>query len=855
MDDKFIYREAQLSQISFPLGGIGTGCIGLSGNGRLIDWEIFNRPNKGHGNGFTHFAVRTERDGEVIDARVLQGPLAGPYEGDHHTPTFRGHGFGPDRETLAGLPHFRGLEFEGTYPIATLRFSDDRFPGEARLRAFNPFIPGEPDDSGIPAAFLEYEIENTTPNDLTYVLVGSVNNPVGRNNLNTVPSRNLIASFEWGNALHLTADRDKDLPGGGDVTLATDAGLAVDIAVSYQHDWYRGTWFDSLEVYWNDLTVPGPFTDRRYDQPMQGMEFARNSNEGLLAVHVPIPAGGRRSIRFALAWSFPIFVKYWHQGDDKPTWPNYYAGQFADSTDAARHALQEWDRLLAETELFRDALFASTLPTAALDAVSANLSTLKTPTVMRLEDGTIHGWEGLRDNQGCCEGSCTHVWNYQQSLPFLFSGLERTMRDADYTYNLLPSGGMPFRIQLPLGSPPDKMRPCVDGQMGGVMKTYRDWKLSGDDDWLQAIWPKVKRSLEYAWSPDNADRWDPDRTGVIWGRQHHTLDMELFGPTSWLTGFYLGALKAAAAMAEYLDDPDGPEYQKLYENGRRWVEDNLFNGEYYIQQIDLDDIEILESFVSSGDVHFQGIDNVVDGYWDHEHSQIKYQLGEGCSIDQISAQWHASLYGLGEVLDPEQVKCAAAAIMRHNFVAEADEVANPCRVYSLNDEAGLVIAAWPDGTRRPVIPIVYAQETMNGYEYAAGIHMIMLGMVEEGMRCIAAIRDRYDGRRRNPWNEFECGSNYARSMASYALLNAFSGLEFDMVAGHLGFRPVARSCEPFKCLWSLGPAWGTVSIDEGEPASIHVHGGTLTLTSVRIGDRVTTYPEPQVISAGECLLA
>ena len=144
---------------------------------------------------------------------------------------------------------------------------------------------------------------------------------------------------------------------------------------------------------------------------------------------------------------------------------------------------------------------------------------------------------------------------------------------------------------------------------------------------------------------------------------------------------------------------------------------------------------------------------------------------------------------------------------------------------------------------------------MNGYEYAAGIHMIMLGMVDEGMRCIAAIRDRYDGERRNPWNEFECGSNYARSMASYALLNAFSGLEFDMVAGHLGFRPIMQAGEPFKCVWSLGPAWGTVAIDSGDSAAIHVLGGALTLTSIRIGDRVTTYPEPLIISAGESLLA
>ena len=187
-----------------------------------------------------------------------------------------------------------------------------------------------------------------------------------------------------------------------------------------------------------------------------------------------------------------------------------------------------------------------------LDAAGANLSILKSPTTVRLEDGTFYGWEGCHPAAGSCEGSCTHVWNYQQALPFLFPALERSMRTADYKYNLNAAGGMSFRMSLPLGTGNETERPCADGQFGNVMKTYRDWKLSGDEAWLRGLWPAVKRSIEYAWSPDNADRWDPEQTGVLWGRQHHTLDMELFGPNSWLTGFYLGALAAAKEMAEAL---------------------------------------------------------------------------------------------------------------------------------------------------------------------------------------------------------------------------------------------------------------------------------------------------------------
>ncbi len=104
--DRFLYQGAKTSQISFPLGGIGSGCIGLAGNGRLIDWEIFNRPNKGSINGFSHFSIRAEDEGHVISARILHGDLHAPYMGEMNESHFRSYGWGPRRENLTGLPHF-----------------------------------------------------------------------------------------------------------------------------------------------------------------------------------------------------------------------------------------------------------------------------------------------------------------------------------------------------------------------------------------------------------------------------------------------------------------------------------------------------------------------------------------------------------------------------------------------------------------------------------------------------------------------------------------------------------------------------------------------------------------------------
>jgi non-lysosomal glucosylceramidase len=827
--DYFLYQGNKTSQISFPLGGIGTGCISLAGNGRLIDWEIFNHPSKGSVNGFSHFAIKAENDSKVLDARVLHGDLHAPYNGDLQAGMFQSFGFGPRREYLTGMPHFESVDFRGEFPLAELDFIGSNFPGRVKLLAFNPLIPLNDKDSGIPAAFFEFELTNTSSETLHYSLCGVLANPLPKDKQNFLEHQNNCHFLTFGSSSIPSTDTAY-----GDLTLATDAK-----DVSYQQHWFRGAWFDSLEVYWRDMMTLGKFKNRVYEQTGNEKGTAyQGVNEGLLAAHVTLAPNASTKVRFVISWNFPNCENTWNEkaraaaeiNHIPQTWKNYYTTQWENSKASASYALENWDRLYNETRLFKDTLFASSLPPSALDAVSANISILKSPTVLRLEDGTFYGWEGCHPNVGCCEGSCTHVWNYAQALPFLFPKLERSMREADFRYNLRSDGGMAFRLQLPLGSYISPFRPCADGQFGGVMKTYRDWKICGDDTWLKSLWPKVKASLEFAWSPENEDRWDPDKTGVLWGRQHHTLDMELFGPNAWLTGFYLGAVKAAAEMAEHLGEKESAaEYRTIFERGKTWTDEHLFNGEYYIQQIDLKDKALLERFDTTPDLHGN---TVLDAYWNDEHQEIKYQIKDGSMIDQLLAQWHANLYGLGDLFDPVQTKIAIANVYKYNFKTSSRDTYNPCRIYSVNDEAGLVICVWPNGTYQPMIPLPYAQETMHGYEYAAACLMLQNGLLDEGMTVVKSVRERYDGEKRNPWNELECGSNYARSMASYALLNAFSGFEFDMVQKTLGFKPI-RLERDFHSLWSLDAAWGEVEITQNT-INLQVHGGELSLKTLKL---------------------
>ena len=350
------------------------------------------------------------------------------------------------------------------------------------------------------------------------------------------------------------------------------------------------------------------------------------------------------------------------------------------------------------------------------------------------------------------------------------------------------------------------------------MKVYREWKLSGDTEWLRGIWGDVKRSLEFAWSPENADRWDADRDGVLEGRQHHTLDMELFGPSSWLEGFYLGALKAASEMARALGDEDADEYTALFEKGKNYTEKELFNGRYFIQKIDLKDKALIDLFGA-------------DHYWNSEAGEIKYQIGEGCEIDSLLAQWHADIMGLGDLFDPDEVKTALGNMFSYNFKESMRSHYNTFRLFAVNDEAGAVICDYPEGAQKPAIPIPYAQESMHGFEYAFAGLLISRGFLKKGLRVVKAVRDRYRGYNRNPWNEIECGSNYARSMASFALIPIISGMRFDLTRGMLGFDPLTGH-EGFRTVWFTGNAWGNLTI--GEETRLTVISGEMKLERLEL---------------------
>jgi uncharacterized protein (DUF608 family) len=793
-----VYRDKCLDQISFPLGGLGTGSLSLSGRGSLQDFEIQNRPNMGSKFSKTFAMIRAKQEGKEPVCRVLEGPVPRPY-----TPV-DGGAFHANGE---GFPHMDECQFRGEYPFAWIDFKSAAMPLDVTLEAYNPFIPSEPDASGFPAAILKYHVTNKSKSPVDVSVAWSMLNIAGVTPEESLRMRHINWFQPKGQFNNYVLDEgqvhgilfgNNAWPEGharfGTIALTTpDAGAMI------SPSWKHIAWFNAHYALWNAFKATGRVA-------REESNISSTPEAGALSIEKKIKPGKTETFTFYITWHFPNFVKYWQGGNDpenqdgKPRWKNHYATRFEDAFDVASKLSSQESVLHEESKRFHDALFGSSLPPYVIDAVAGNMAILKTTTCLRYEDGMFYGWEGCNCSTGCCEGSCTHVWGYQQALPFLFPSLERGMHDANYRFNfIVPEvGALNFRIQLPLGSGYTWIKPCADGQFGGIMHVYREWKISGDDKWLKGNWPFVKRALEFAF-----EDWDEHKKGYLDNWQHNTYDVDFHGPNPMLTCYYLGALLAGVEMARFAgDEKSAAEYLEIHDRGKKWVDENLWNGEYYIQRLDAS-------------------------------AAKEYQVGPGCLVDQLVGQQIASIAGLGTFLNQDHVKTALQSIFKYNWKPNMKEHENGARLYAVNDEAATIICTWPKGGR-PEIMFPYADEVMNGFEYQFAVHCIIEGLLEEGLCAARSIRDRYDGWGRNPWDEFECGHHYARSMASYGLLIALSGFEYDKGRGLLGFNPRVHQ-EGFSCFWSLDGVWGTYHQDlAAGNCTIEVLHGSITLRELKL---------------------
>lgn len=824
------YTGENLNRLAFPIGGLGAGMFCLEGTGAISHMSVRNKPDVFNEPGIFG-AIALKRDTPV--AKILEGPSP---DWKRFGQPNSGNGSGG---TIFGLPRFDKASFLARFPFGIVTLEDTDFPIKAEITGWSPFVPNDADNSGLPVGALEYKFINTGNQRADFTFSFHAKNFMKHNDGGTTAIRKHTNGFVLSN------DGTEEKPFvEGNFAIFTDRSETV-----VDHCWFRGGWFDPLTITWETI---------RSGQAKNVEPVESGAPGASLYVPFSLSPAEETVIRVFASWYVPhTDLRHGEDGTEAEQCdpgtgccvssaelgadvadPEYAAGKykpwysnrFKNVKEVADYWKQHYNDLLEKSQLFSETFYASTLPPEVLEAVAANLTILKSPTVMRQYDGRLWNYEGCGDTWGCCHGSCTHVWNYAQAIPHLFPALERTLRHTEFCESQNLEGHQTFRANLPIRPPKHEFHAAADGQLGGIMKVYREWRVSGDNSWIKKMYPLVKVSMDYC-----IRTWDPRNKGIIEEPHHNTYDIEFWGPDGMCTSFYLGALSAMIEMGKFLKQKkDVATYKKLFDSGRKFLETELYDGEYFFQKIQVTGLNAPSPL--------EAAQKTMVGKYSEEAQALlekegpKYQYGAGCLSDGVLGAWIARVCGLGDPFDSEKIKSHLTAVYKHNLKHDLSDHANPQRPsYAFGDEGGLLLCSWPKGGKLS-LPFVYSDEVWTGIEYQVASHLMLMGYVEEGLDIVRTCRDRYDGKRRNPFNEYECGHWYARALASYGLLQGLTGVRYDAVDKILY---IDSKVGDFTCFLSTETGFGTVTLSNGKP-SLRVAHGTIPAEKVNVSGQLTT---------------
>jgi uncharacterized protein (DUF608 family) len=492
------YSGKNLDYVAFPLGGFGAGMFCVEGTGSFSAFSLRHEPNVYLEpvvmsaisiKGLNNKSVARVIEGQVPRYKVFGGSstsLQGKHDVQYIT---KANGL---TGKTYGLPRFREAKFSSKFPFANIDFVDEKIPLMVSLEAWSPFTPPHEDDSSLPCAFLEYKFENKTDEIITAVYyfaamnfmdIGAENANVCRRNGGFIFSQPDVKGKPWYR---------------GDFSIHTnDENVKINTAL------FRGGWFDGLTMLWNDIEA-GVTENKEYTD-----NYSEHSPGACLSMQFTLLPGETKKIMLKCAWYVPdshlrFGAEIESQGcccrADQPSlnfYKPWYSGRFSSIYEIADYVDMNTDRLYGESRLFSETFYSSSLPQVILEAVGSNLSILKSPTILRQTDGRLWCWEGCCDSAGCCAGSCTHVWNYAFALCFLFPSLERGMRQTEFCDCENEDGHQQFRASLPIRPSGHDFHAAADGQLGGIIKIYRDFIQYGDLNWLKELWPQIKKSMDY----------------------------------------------------------------------------------------------------------------------------------------------------------------------------------------------------------------------------------------------------------------------------------------------------------------------------------------------------------------------
>ncbi|MCG8306235.1 MAG: non-lysosomal glucosylceramidase [Cytophagales bacterium] len=743
-----VYRGEELKTIGMPVGGIAAGQLYVRGDGTLACWWIANNAyNTGYG--IDH----------LLNFETAQGPWKVCYQTFEPFSYFK-QGFnveirsgGKTIKKELNKSGFDNIGFIGEYPIARILYEDkkEQLPVKIEMEAFSPFIPLNARESANPATILKFKLKNTLKQAVDVNLTGYIQNMVMADLKKEVKGkiRNYKINSNGKDALYMDfVPEDPKLrthPYFGNMAL---------------------TLLDGNGDVETDLSNPS----ENLTEKALGEELV-----GSVRGNVRLSSEEEKEITFLLTWFFPNRpLKYgdggnWNQAilTKGPARGNMYANWYNSSAEVAGYIDTNFGWLTTETYRFHDSWYnQANLPYWLKQRIMMPVSTLATETCQWWADDKFWAWEGV----GSCVGTCTHVYNYEQAIARLFPELERNIREkTDFGTSFNDDGSIDARNGWG--------HVLLDGHIGAILKSYREYLMSKDKLFLSRNWEKIKKAMQYAMNQDG------DLNGLIERRQSNTYDISFMGPNTYVGGLYLAALRAASEMAFEMDDISfARQCDRIFESGSQLSVERLWNGHYFKQEVDLS-------------IH------------------PKFQYANGCLSDQLFGQTWAHQMNLGYIYPKDNVNAALNSIWKYNWTLDVGphtEKFVPERYYAHAGEPGLLNCTWPISEHLNENAVRYRNEVWTGIEYQVATNMIYDGMLEEGLSIVKGIHERYRPEKHNPWNEIECGDHYARALASWGLLIALEDYFYHGPKGILKFSPKINKNE-FNGFFTAAEAWGNIS--------------------------------------------
>lgn len=781
-------NKQALSHIGMTVGGIGCGTVYLAGDGRLYVWDIFHRPHTGVimqnlpiPEGFKMLRESQKTVRTIDGASYIKPPtpdiFPNPFR-QHFTLETEG-----DKPRHFDGQHWQNVQFQGTWPLATINYSDPDCPIAAKLEVWTPFIPLETNDSSIPVTILEYTLTNHSNVPITGRVTGTWENPV---------------------LIHSRKEEEHAVRS----TVETHANHTI-----LHHHPETSTPIDRSD--WGSACLTAMANAHA------------NPSKDSLSVAFELPPGKSTTIRFLLTWHFPKMLKLDRPGKLVRQTP-HYTKRFADAKVVAEHVTSRYESLKHSTFEWVRTWNDSTLPQWLLDRTILTTNTLQTTNCQVLggeeyPEGRFWAWEGI----GCCPGTCTHVWHYAQGVARLFPSLERNLREiTDYGIGFNPDGSIHFRAE-------SNDQTAIDGQTGIILRTWREHLISADSAFLSRVWPSARKALGWLIEFDRKDRDGLD--GLLDGEQHNTLDSEWFGKVHCLCSLYLAALRAGREMAKEMNDPAfEAKCAKVYESGSEKIA-ALFNGEFYEQQEDPAHLDKIG--VGTGCY----IDQVIGQWWAYQvglgriynknhirsalNSLWKYNFAP--HVGTFRKEFNIGrIYALGD--EAGLIMCTWPKGGLRDDLKKFPHYGyfNECMTGFEWQAAAHMIQEGSPIREEDLEKTAALIEDSNNPK----------ALTLRGLAIGRAIHDRYYPEKRNPYNEIECSDHYARANASYSVFLAACGFAYNGPKGIIEFNPKINPTR-FKAAFTTAEGWGSYqqqSTDGNWVAEIQLTHGSLKLQHIKL---------------------